>query len=124
MFLYLSRGYDCTPHGKNMGSLGMTYYWLSFVINFSFPFVALLIMNSVIIHTIQTGKSLTVKTDNDKQAKSPEGQIFIILLLVAFSFLVLTTPAYLYFLLSAILDLNKSLQFKASFALCKGTVWG
>ena len=117
MFLYLDRGYDCIPYGSNMGTLGLTYYWLSFVINFSFPFVALLIMNSVIIHTIRTRKSFTAKSDTERQSKTSEKQMFIILLLVTFSFLILTTPAYIYFLLSAVLDINKTLKIKASFAL-------
>ena len=43
--------------------------------------------------------------------------MFTILLLVTFSFLILTTPAYIYFLLSAVLDINKTLKIKASFAL-------
>ena len=34
-------------------TVGLFYYWLSFVIQFALPFISLLIMNSVIIHTLR-----------------------------------------------------------------------
>ena len=55
MFLYVGKRNICIPYAKNMEPLhGEFYYWLSFVVNYSFPFAALLIMNSFIIHTIRS----------------------------------------------------------------------
>ena len=117
LFLYLDKGYDCIPYSINMDSVGKVYYGLSFIVNFSFPFFALLIMNSVIIHMIRTHKSLNVKVEKERQPKTSERQIFIILLLVTFSFLILTTPGYIFFLLNVLFDTTNSPQLKASFAL-------
>ena len=91
------------------------YFWLSCVVQFIIPFVLLLSMNSVIIHTLKN-RSLSkkfVRTDQGEgqcnikyigqgqgqgqghlETKSGERQIFAILLLVAFSFFVLITPLY------------------------------
>ena len=41
----------------------------------------------------------------------------MILLLVTFSFLVLTTPSYMLFLFNVIVDFNKSTEYKAGFSL-------
>ena len=114
-FLFVDRGYSCVPYAKNMGTLGTTYYWLSFIANFSFPFVALLIMNSFIIHTIRTRRSLTAT--NEQPLKTSDKQIFAILLLVTFSFLILTTPDYLFFLFNMVIDFNQSPGYKAQYYL-------
>ena len=118
VFLFTPKGYLCIPYSKHMEPLrGEFYYWLSFVVNYSFPFVALLIMNSFIIHTIRTRKKFTSKDQNDQRSKGSERQIFIILLLVTFSFLLLTTPAYMFFLFSMVIDFGKSLKNQAGFQL-------
>ena len=78
------------------------YQWSSTIINFIFPFVFLLIMNSFIIHTIRM-RSEMLQTRSAGQGqnsgqgnkiKNSEVQIFVISLLVTFRFLALTTPAY------------------------------
>ena len=52
LFLTDWQGRACVPFGNAMKTTtGQFYYWLSLVINFVLPFVLLLIMNSVIIHT-------------------------------------------------------------------------
>ena len=79
------------------------YYWLTFVLSFLLPFIFLLIMNGVIIHTLRTRsiKNLVKfrnlgQGQNEGQAlkmKSIERQIYVTLLLVTFGFLILTTPS-------------------------------
>ena len=118
MFLYIDKGYLCIPYAKHMEPLrGEFYYWLSFVVNYSFPFVALLIMNSFIIHTIRFRKNLGSTDKIDKKLKTSERQIFMILLLVTFSFLLLTTPAYMFFLFSMIIDFGQSPKHQADLQL-------
>ena len=79
------------------------YYWLTFVFTFLLPFIFLLIMNGVIIHTLRTRSNKNIVKfgsqghgHNEGQAmkmKSIERQIYITLLLVTFGFLILTTPS-------------------------------
>ena len=109
-------GFDCIPYGTGLQYVyGEIYYWLSFVVNYAFPFVALLIMNSVIIHTIRN--RLKLSATNEPQLKTSDKQIFMILFLVTFSFLVLTTTAYMLLLFNMIVDFNKSAKYKAGFSL-------
>ena len=107
-FISMDHGRQCIPYATK-GSHVEIYYWFSFVVQFVFPFISLLAMNTVIIHTLN--KRLTrdfIKSPNQSQIqsqsqgqssssrmKSSEKQIFIMLLLVTFGFLILTTPAYL-----------------------------
>ena len=82
------------------------YYWMSFIIAYALPFISLLMMNSVIIHTLRQRSNLLVvrsegQCQNEGQntkLKQSERQIYIILLLVTFGFLVLTTPSYVWLL--------------------------
>ena len=80
---------------------GAFYYWLSFVVNYALPFVLLLIMNSVIIHTLRQRSKMDISRSEGqghsegKIGKSSERQIFTMLLLVTFGFLILTTPLYI-----------------------------
>ena len=99
IFITLDIGYGCVPYGKAIEfTYGKLYYWLSFVVSYMFPFVALLVMNSFIIHTIRSRRSLVATSQAEQRSKSSETQIFIILLLVTFSFLLLNTPSYMFFL--------------------------
>ena len=117
IFFTLDVGNSCVPYGKTIGfTYGQVYYWLSFVVNYMFPFVALLVMNSFIIHTIRNRKNLAAGQSGQHQ-KSSDSQIFIILLLVTFSFLLLTTPAYMLFLFNMIIDFNQSPRHQAGFQL-------
>ena len=75
---------------------GQFFYWLHFTVSFAMPFVFLITMNTVIIHTLRK-RSEWVTSQGRSQGqgtKSTERQIYIILLLVTFGFLILTTPAY------------------------------
>ena len=104
---------------------GETYYWMSFVIQFIIPFVLLLSMNSIIIHKIRTRavfKQDGTSTGNSKHAensktKNPESQMFAILLLVTFAFLILTTPSYVFFLYVRIVDYTRTPEKLARYYL-------
>ena len=78
------------------------YYWLTFIIPVFIPFIFLLVMNSIIIHTLRTRfnfttKMLSVQGQSKGQGQTTKSQqsdkqIFILLLLVTFMFLILNTP--------------------------------
>ena len=114
IFITTSEDKRCVPFGKAMKTaIGRFYYWFSLVINFILPFILLLIMNAFITHTIrQRSKFIgnnSRKTDQGHEGqmdkiKNSEMQIFVILLLVTFGFLVLTTPAYAFFFYINIAD--------------------
>ena len=105
--LYVSAhvNWECVPYATAMGKpYGEFYYWLSLVVHFALPFVCLLIMNSFIIHKLRTRTILTAESTKESnngensKTKNSELQVFAILLLVTFAFLILTTPAYVFFL--------------------------
>ena len=131
LFTTTYEGRQSVPFGKGMQYLqGQLYYWLSLCVNYALPFILLLIMNSVIIHTLRRRSSLQIKHEsvlkesgrNDKhqqqtKLKSSETQIFAILLLVTFGFLLLTTPAYAFFLYVRFVNYHVSPQKFAEFYL-------
>ena len=127
----------CLPFG-NLPIMSKTYsqfyYWLSFVLQFAFPFVSLLIMNSVIIHTLRNRNGpkresniSTISQNRDQgqsqgqgqnfKIKNSQKQIFAILLLVTFGFLILTTPAYLFFIFNMFIDFTVSPKVFAAYHL-------
>ena len=75
---------------------GQIFYWLHFTVSFGMPFAFLITMNTVIIHTLRKRSEWVTSQGQSKGqgTKNTERQIYIILLLVAFGFLILTTPAY------------------------------
>ena len=79
-------------------------------------------MNSFIIHKIRTRENLTQTTTDSKQGESlrnkgSELQVFAILLLVTFTFLILSTPAYCLFLFVMLIDFQKSPKIFALYYL-------
>ena len=108
IFLTSNENWECVPYGVAMGKpLGDFYYRMSLIIHFILPFILMLIMNSVIIHKLRTRSISTpeITQPHNRQdessklkTKNSEIQVYAILLLVTFSFLILTTPAYLFFL--------------------------
>ena len=125
-YLSSNENWECAPYGKAKGnSIAELYYWLSFVVQFALPFVLLLVMNSVIIHKIRTrfknqshDRSIIDSNQSDNcQNKNSELQVFVTLLLVTFAFLILTTPAYLFFLFVIIIDFFKSPRLFALYYL-------
>ena len=121
LFISTQENWQCLPYGKAMEKpYGQVYYFFSFVINYALPFVLLLIMNSVIINKIRTrsilgNRRITEDVTEDKtrvqqkaKMKNSEKQIFVILLLVTFGFLILSTPAYAFFLYVMWVDFYKT----------------
>ena len=103
-------GWECVPHGGALGTLpGEIYYWMSLLIQCVIPFTLLLIMNSVIIHKIRTRSVFKQKViSSDDKTKTSESQMFAVLLLVTFTFMLLTTPAYVFFLYTRVEDFSKT----------------
>ena len=121
-------GKSCIPNGKGRGSVyGQCYYWLSFILTFVFPFVSLLTMNCVIINTLCQRSSNYLTRGHSKgqgqnersttRIKTSERQIYQILLLVTFSFLILSTPAIAFRLYSMFDNYRNSPQSFAGFYL-------
>ena len=84
----------------NINIYGELYYWLSEVISFVLPFVSLLTMNSVIIHTLRQRSKLKMSEAEDQspkkgqnsKTKNSDKQILTMLLFVTFGYLVLNIP--------------------------------
>ena len=115
LFISSEQGGQCVPYGKAMTALaGRIYYWLSYCTNFVLPFILLLIMNSFIIHTI---RNRTKRNMSNNQNPSHDKQVFAILLLVTFGFLILVTPVYLFFLYTHLVDYERTAQSYAEFQL-------
>ena len=100
LFFSINQGVSCIPHSATFRHAGI-HYWLSFVLYFLLPFIFLLTMNIVIIHTLrmrfsenfirfESGRQ-NQNRDKKLKMKNTEKQIYITLLLVTFGFLILTT---------------------------------
>ena len=109
--------WECVPYALAMATpYGEIYYWISMLVQFLFPFIFLLTMNSFIIHKIRTRENLAQpgpsmknsKPGENQRNKSSEIQIYAILLLVTFAFLILSTPAYCLFLFVMLIDFYKT----------------
>ena len=102
--LFLSDNIDknCIPYAKVTPLLGQIYYWSYTVFFFPAPFLLLLTMNSIIIHILRKRSESIVKLSESEGEGQSEGQIskmkssnrqmFTMLLLVAFAFLILAIP--------------------------------
>ena len=116
LFITSHQGGTCTLYGNGSDSIvNQLYFWFSFAALFALPFILLLIMNSVIIHTInnrsklmRTQESVSERSGQGQKTKNVEMQIYIVLLLVTFSYLVLTTPGSLFLLYIRYVDNTKS----------------
>ena len=98
VFTTRSIGRQCIPLGNASQTLfGQIYYWLNFFANFTAPFVILLVMNSVIIHKLRRWSDLKLGQGHNKgedknlKGKQSDIQIYIVLLVVTFSFLISTS---------------------------------
>ena len=99
------------------------YYWFSFTLNFALPFILLLIMNTVIIHTLRQ-RSAKVERRSEGQVqtegqgmKNIERQITITLPLVTFGFLILSTPDQIMVFYTNYIDVRKSAYTFAGYYL-------
>ena len=131
LFISDYENWECLPYGKAMEKpYGQVYYFFSFVVNYALPFVMLLIMNSVIIHKIRKRHVLKKANDHQKsvldnnklpvqkiKVKSAESQMFALLLLVTFGFLILTTSANILFLFIMFIDFSQSPKLVAVYIL-------
>ena len=131
LFVSSVDGKQCLPYGAALNkSYGQFYYWLSFTLSYALPFVLLLTMNSIIIYILRTRSILIAKQEvtskrqgqgqdqgQTSKSKNSERQIFAILFLVTFGFLILTTPANLLFLFIMVVDFTTSPQLFAGYYL-------
>ena len=136
LFISSVQGRQYLPYGTAMGKLyGEVYYWLSFIVLYALPFTLLLTMNCVIIHKIRNRANTMNKRDilpnniadkgqgqiqgqfQGSNLRAPDKQVYAILLLVTFGFLILTMPAYLLFLFIMIVDFTQSPVLYAGYYL-------
>ena len=110
VFITAVSGKGCIPYlGGLKATYGLLYYWISLIVHFIFPFISLLVMSSVIIHTLRNRTIIRPRADQGQvqgqneshQPKmgSSERHIFVTLLLVTFAFLILSTPSYVFLFL-------------------------
>ena len=112
----------CVPYwGVLDKDHGKFYQLLSFTMNYVLPFLMLLIMNSVIIHSLRMRSKWSRKSlDNqsqgkENQTKSLERNIYITLLLVSFTFVFLTFPIILFTISLMVFDYTKTSARLAGF---------
>ena len=128
LFTTTINGRECIPYGAVMKhSYGQFYFWLTTVINFLLPFVLILSMNCVIIRTLITRSSKfngSMRQEGQGQdegqtskLKSSERQIIMMLLLVTFGFLILSTPVYVMVFFINFAEIGKTPKDYAAFYL-------
>ena len=124
LFVSDHEGWQCTPFGRASNKVyGEFFYWFSSVVGFVIPFIFLLTMNIVIIHKLRTRPSIEHKQNVQpgqskvSSRKNSETQIFIMLLLVTFGFLILVTPAYVLFFYVILVDVRASPKAFAGYYL-------
>ena len=109
LFITGINGRSCIPNTiASDNGFGEFYYWLSEITLFMFPFISLLSMNSVIIHTLRMRSKLKLletpvegQTEGQTlKSKQAEKHIFTTLLNITFVFVALnsTTRALVFYL--------------------------
>ena len=129
-FISSNTGRVCITYGTAIKSIyGQVYYWFGFILSYSIPFISLLVMNTVIIHTLRTrskniirrsggqGQPESEGQSKGQDMKSSERQITITLLLVTFVFLILVTPVCVMVLYAKYIDVRKSAYTFAGYYL-------
>ena len=119
LFISDNKGWECVPYAKE-GIYSRIFYWFDLLLQFVLPSVLLLSMNSVIIHKLRSRSMVTQNQGRESdtpQRKHRETQIFIMLLLVTFGFLILVTPAYAFFLYVILVDFLASPRAFAGYYL-------
>ena len=127
LFTITNVGRNCvTDHSNNWK---VAYFWLAYLVQFAIPFVSLLSMNSVIIHTLRKRSMFIMKPEvrsdqgrgqsqgQNSKIKTSEKQTYAILLLVAFSFFILITPIYIFLLYDIFVDFTETPKSYAEFYL-------
>ena len=87
--------------------LGEMYHWLTEIISFIFPFISLVTMNSVIIHTLRKRSRQNISQGDtaggNLKVKNSEKQVLTIVLIITSTFLILL-PDHLHFIFISILE--------------------
>ena len=127
LFITSVKGKSCIPFGNGKQVFyGLFYYWLSLIVNYIIPFILLIKLNSVIIHTLRNRPMVGVTCQGQSQGqnegqrpkvKSSEKHIYVILLLVTFGFLILSTPSYVFCLLQMVYNYNRTPSSSAAYHL-------
>ena len=124
LFAMTHQGRQCMNDRR--GSVKSFYHWLCYVAQFVVPFFCLITMNSVIIHTLRKRSRQQLGVGNQGQnskAKTSEKQIYAILLLVAFSFVIFITPmCLLNDIFAMFMDLTSTPRDFAQFYLSESIV--
>ena len=122
LFTSDNKGTNCLPYAKARGHIyGEIYYWVCNFINFFFPCVLLVIMNSIIIQAIRKRSLMkAARSQNQGQIqnsnrKNSEKQTYTMLLLVTFGFILLTSPAYAFMIYTTFVNFEKSPVLFAGF---------
>ena len=126
--LFITDDYElqCIPYGKAIGKIyGQFYYWFTIVVTYCVPFILLLAMKSLIIHTLRkrsdfkvTGSEGQGHTEgHNSRIQNSERQIYIMLLLVSFGFLIFTIPGYALIFYVNFVDYQTSAKSYAGFYL-------
>ena len=119
-------GTTCILYAKGTNLFaGRVYFWSDQILGYCFPFIALLTMNTVIIHTLCKRPTLLLTRSNTQdesqghssKMKSSEKQIIIMLLLVTCGFSILMTPSYGMILYNVFVDFSSSPKLYAGFIL-------
>ena len=124
VFVTVLNGKDCVPYvGGFRDTYGVLYYWISLIVHFIFPFISLLVRNSVIIHTLRNrnifgkpgqGQGQSQNEGQGPKVRSSEKHTVVTLLLVTFAFLILSTPSYVFLSLMTTPDNSKRTPFSAA----------
>ena len=128
LFMTSFNGRTCLSHVKGRNHIyGQMYYWTDNIVIFVIPFTLLLVMNSIIIHTLCRRSRLFQKENQGQnrskgdgqtpKMKNTEKQIIAMLLLVTFGYLILVTPGYLMLFYTMFVDFTKSPKTYAEFTL-------
>ena len=134
LFATAQRGRKCNPIGKAVEYPYLRIYsWLTSVLNCFLPFVLLLLMNTLIIHTLGRQSEVVAKIRGQSQGQNeghPEGhslkikqaekQITITLLFVTFTFLILMVPYGSILIYVLVHDFSKSPRSLAGYHLFAG----
>ena len=117
-FISSYSGRRCTSYVKILRrTYGQMYFWFSFTLTFALPVVSLLIMNSFIIHTAKRSREFLERSvaqghrkdqGQGQRMKNSEKQITIMLLLVTFVFIILSTPGCVVVYYRIFVDVRKS----------------
>ena len=131
LFLIISDQGQCFVDRKSLFSA--IYYWVCNTLNLGFTFCSLLTMNCIIIHKLRKRPKLNksrsrlevkhkIQGQNQHEVqgsklKNSDTQIYILLLLVTFSFLILNTPGLALFICINFYKIGTTPQSYAGFFL-------